>query len=1254
MMYVSSARSRKEYWQVLLSLSFLFAVLHSQPVFYVKVDDNSICPSGVPDSQCKTLYWYSHNINASFISNATMVFLKGRHLLETFVEVANCHNFTITGTETASIGHDGQPHPTSWIDCSRASGSRTGLFFTNSDTINIFSLGIDSCGGKLNLKKNFSIYVAFAFEEVADLVLERVIINNTKGFGLHCDNIFGNVIMVDSVFMNARGNKQAHIFGGNVRFWFGSPCSEVETQLTINRTWFLYGRETQKFNGHYCNASGLQVLIYCPGVYIRLNNITAKGNRGINGGNLALSLTDFGFNVSRVIINNSDFEEGQASKGGGIRLWCQIETKIERNETKVENFETVSILTISHSRFYNNIANITGGAMYITHYVAELKHRRRQIIIANCKFVHNKGNAAAMEILQTFPGYIAHFTPQFSVHIDNSEFVNNRVPLNQQSAIMELIGTKSVILSNCNFTYNNGSVFSLRNSNLNFYNGIHFSYNHAAYGAALKVCDSSLVFLHEGTNISFLKNTAYKGGAVYAQQGCLDTEPACLFQPALNPSIPIEEFDNYIQVKFVNNSAEVAGDAIYGGSLDYCYILTSYSYNGTQSIFNQLYVFQKIFDTIQQAGSSNISSNPRGVCFCDSQTRHVLCDKININLTVYPGQMFNTSVTTIGQFNGTTVGIIDASFVNKQSTDDLISLNKPQPQIGCTNLTNRVLSNAPKVTINFTAVTTDVNVLYKPINASLVLSLLTCPPGFKLIKGECKCNPLIHGYVDCNINTQVISKVSDHSHVWFGCNGAYNRSHCDLAMNIYCSLCSHRHCSIHVLNKSSFDHQCLPGRTGVLCGACKPGLSRVFGSHTKCKACSNWYILLNIPLYLLSGLVAVILLGVLNLTVTEGTISGLIVYANIMYTHASYLSTSSRIIDKLCWTFIALLNFDYGSEICFYNGMDSYQHMWFLYGSLLYYFIAVAIIVALCRRFTFFTRLLGRNIIKVLATLLFLMYSPIIYNLMQTFQYTHLHFSTINGTKRTRRVWYYDGNVSYFGAKHIPLFLVGILFGIALFWFTFSLLLIQCLQRRSLLFCFRWVEKLRPFFEAFTGPCRDSYRFWPGLLIFTRLGLYTTNTTIVTFTNTRKLESICIAIVCMIILSISCMFPYGVYKRWPINVLEFSFFLNLCITSVVWTISEQYSNAITYVSILVVILIFLGILIHHISARIKFNIYTRLTTRVSMNKLVEKIPFKDRIKPYLCPSEVEDESETTQLLPQPLPTVAQYREPLVGDTKSYQ
>ena len=1232
-------------------------VVHSQPgVLYVTADNGLPCPHGIPITQCNTLDWYSHNIDISFTSNTEMVFLSGTHSLETFIEVTNCHNFTMTGNGSASHTSDGLPQPTSWINCHGA--FRSGLFFINSSEIYVTNLGLDSCSGKATFERHFTVSIALAFDRVSNIILYQVLINNTKGFGLHCDNIFGDIQVMESVFINARGDSRSHVYGGNARFWFGSPCLDFKSNLVIDTTWFLYGEETA--HDHYYNASGLQVLIFCRGVHVMINNITADENRGYNGGNLALSLTDFGSDVSTITINNSRILNGRALKGGGIRFWSQIESNTEN----IHNTQ-VSILNIINSNFYNNVANLTGGAVYIAHYEVENYYpslnRKRQIIITNCKFVQNNGNGAAMEILkQTFPGYITHFTPQFSVRFDMCKFSSNRVPLNKHSSIMELIGTKSVHLSNCNFTNNYGSVFSLRNSNLNFHDSIHFVNNSAAYGAALKFCDSSLVFLHSGTNVLFFNNTAQRGGAIYAQQGCLDTYPACFFQPAVNRTIPIEEFGEHMTVKFANNSAKLAGDAIYGGSIDYCYTVVTFSFNGTDTVFNNLYIFRAIFDMAEQHGPSNISSNPRGVCFCNLAYRVKICKKVSVSQTIFPGQKFNISVTTIGQLNGTTYGLIDATLVNGHPTDELISSSNLRAHNGCTNLTYKVLSMGTNVIVNFTAVTSDVNTYYNPTNASLCLSLLPCPLGFKLTKKQCDCDPLLQSKdilspVKCDIDKQVIH-VHTNNQLWFGCNkhNNDNQSHCYLAVNLYCShYCTSHDYRINVSNRTSFDDQCLPGRTGILCGACKPGLSSILGSPTKCKPCSSWNLLFLIPIFLLSGLFIVILLSILNLTVTEGTLNGLIIYANTVYTHQDFFPSGTYIIGKICWIFIAWINFDVGLELCFYKGMDGYKQTWFLYGFIFYLISVQVIIIVLCRRFLLFTRLFGRNIVKVLATLLFLMCSPLTYAILQTLQCTHLHISTPNGTKK-RLVWYYDGNVPCLGAKHLPLFVVGITCAVAVCWFTFSLLLVQCLQRRANLFCFRWVEKFRPLFEAYTGPCRDNYRFWPGFLMFMRLGLYVLNTVAPTFTNTpiqRKLASFGTAAVCVIILSLSCIFPHGVYKKWPLNMLEFSFFLNLCITSALWTISE--SNAIVYTSVDIAMTTFLGILIYHIGAKMKINICDCMKFKIWLLKFAQKIPFKHQIGLYCCPKDTEDNDETTTLLSQPLPPViqcGQYREPLIGDT----
>ena len=76
------------------------------------------------------------------------------------------------------------------------------------------------------------------------------------------------------------------------------------------------------------------------------------------------------------------------------------------------------------------------------------------------------------------------------------------------------------------------------------------------------------------------------------------------------------------------------------------------------------------------------------------------------------------------------------------------------------------------------------------------------------------------------------------------------------------------------------DLQCQFNRTGTLCSQCKHSLSMVFGS-SKCIECSNIYILISI-IILIAGILLVGLLYFLNFTVTNGTISGIIFYANII------------------------------------------------------------------------------------------------------------------------------------------------------------------------------------------------------------------------------------------------------------------------------------------------------------------------------------------------------------------------------------
>ena len=117
------------------------------------------------------------------------------------------------------------------------------------------------------------------------------------------------------------------------------------------------------------------------------------------------------------------------------------------------------------------------------------------------------------------------------------------------------------------------------------------------------------------------------------------------------------------------------------------------------------------------------------------------------------------------------------------------------------------------------------------------------------------------------------------------------------------------------------DIQCAYDRSGLLCVACRNGYSLVLGSSI-CKQCSNNHLALLIP-FAVMGVALVFFLFLCKLTVATGTLSGLVLYANIIGVNRTvFLPVEST--DALS-VFIAWLNLDFGVETCFYDGMDTYS-----------------------------------------------------------------------------------------------------------------------------------------------------------------------------------------------------------------------------------------------------------------------------------------------------------------------------------------
>uniref|UniRef100_A0A1X7TF51 TRP C-terminal domain-containing protein n=1 Tax=Amphimedon queenslandica TaxID=400682 RepID=A0A1X7TF51_AMPQE len=147
-----------------------------------------------------------------------------------------------------------------------------------------------------------------------------------------------------------------------------------------------------------------------------------------------------------------------------------------------------------------------------------------------------------------------------------------------------------------------------------------------------------------------------------------------------------------------------------------------------------------------------------------------------------------------------------------------------------------------------------------------------------------------------------------------------------------------------------------------------------------------------------------------------------------------------------------------------------------------------------------------------------------------------------NESVRSVSLWYEDPNVEYAKGKHAGLFgfalLVSILFVIP---YTLFLLFHPVLEKYLSHFkLFRSWSRFKPIIDAYSGPMKDEYRFWPGLLLIARIPI------ILNVTFLQNESRVLLLAVAAIILSISFAFG-GAYRKKSNSIIEFWFLLNLCI-----------------------------------------------------------------------------------------------------------
>ena len=396
------------------------------------------------------------------------------------------------------------------------------------------------------------------------------------------------------------------------------------------------------------------------------------------------------------------------------------------------------------------------------------------------------------------------------------------------------------------------------------------------------------------------------------------------------------------------------------------------------------------------------------------------------------------------------------------------------------------------------------------------------------------------------------------------------------------------------------DTQCVDNRRQRMCGSCRDGYSLLMGSN-KCGHCNNDYMIIGwIALFAVMGVLLVVLVIALNLTVSVGTMNGLLFYANIVKLYEPVFSRKGAL--PVLHQVVSWINLDFGFEVCFYNGMDSYAKQWLQFAFPLYLWIIIIIIIQLCRRYGKISRLMGSHAVPVLSTLFLLSYTKLVRTIVVVLHKREVTLHCTDGSVRSVNLWYEDPNVEYAKGKHAGLFgfaMVSVFFVIP---YTLFLLLNPFYEKylSNLKLLRKFWSHFKPIIDAYSGPMKDEYRFWPGLLLVARIPVLLSVTLVDSFIQSQHFLLSMLLTVLAILLSLSHCFG-GVYKKRMNSVLEVWFLFNLCIMASLSVAFTDESKVLIWYNTCLSVFIFSFILI------VVYHLYLQLSHMKCYDALIKKL-----------------------------------------------
>ena len=401
------------------------------------------------------------------------------------------------------------------------------------------------------------------------------------------------------------------------------------------------------------------------------------------------------------------------------------------------------------------------------------------------------------------------------------------------------------------------------------------------------------------------------------------------------------------------NTATTSGATLFGGLLDRC-IVSPFNEIGrtiSQST-NTLRTYegdglQYLMDISSEKKLQSISSYPVQVCLCINHQEH--CGYKSSYTEVKKGYLFNISLIAVDQVYRPVKATIEGHIHSTRS--NLLYGQVTNIPDKCTEVSFRItsLDHFEKLTL-YASDGPCKDTGLSTLKVSVTFLPCTCPIGFRPMEEfnsdscSCICDPQIIPYVtECNSTTQSFRRTDN---VWIS---YFNSTNAGLLVHKYCPFdyCTKPNISrfMNLNQPEGSDAQCALNRTGLLCGACKPGLSLSLGS-SKCLKCPRYWPVLFVSItviFILAGFGLVLLILWLNITVAVGTLNGLLFYANVVAANRVVLLPYPE--PNLITVFVSWLNLELGIDVCYVEGMDMYTKTWLQLTFPIYIILLVGLLI---------------------------------------------------------------------------------------------------------------------------------------------------------------------------------------------------------------------------------------------------------------------------------------------------------------------